>query len=122
VNPALEALRNDLQDAATHLGRPHDMRFKPMFGGLMAYLGEKPCAWLSAQGLALKLAAADQPELLAQDGAARFRHKPGAPPSRQYIIVPRALCDDTVRLAAWLARSANAPAEKKRPRPKTRPR
>jgi TfoX/Sxy family transcriptional regulator of competence genes len=121
VSPELEALRRDLQDAATHLGRPHDLRFKPMFGGWMAYFAEKPCAWISAQGLALKLAAADQPALLAQQGAMRFQHKPGAPPSRHYIVVPRAFCDDTVQLGAWLARSASAPTEKKKPRPKTRP-
>ncbi len=122
MNPELEALRRDLEDAATHLGRPHDLRFKPMFGGLMAYLDEKPCAWLSRQGLALKLAATDQDALLAQAGAARFRHRPEAPPSREYIIVPPLLCRDTAKLADWLARSANASmAAKKRPRPKARP-
>jgi TfoX/Sxy family transcriptional regulator of competence genes len=123
VSPELEALRRDLQDAATHLGRPHDLRFKPMFGGLMAYLAEKPCAWLSSEGLALKLAAADQAGLLAHAGATRFRHRPEAPPSRGYIVVPPALCRDTAQLADWLARSASAavPA-KKRPRPKARPR
>lgn len=123
MNPAVEALRRDLEDAATHLGRPHDLRFKPMFGGLMAYFGEKPCAWLSTQGLALKLATADQDALLAHADAARFRHCPEAPPSRDYIVVPPSLCRDTVQLADWLVRSASAavPA-KKRPRPKARPR
>ena len=123
MNPELEALRADLVDAATHLGRPHDLRFKPMFGGLMAYFGEKPCAWVSADGLALKVAAADQEELLAIDGARRFRHTPTAAPSRGYIIVPTSLSRDTPRFAAWLARSALAAptAQTKRPRPKTRP-
>lgn len=123
MNPAIETMRADLQDAATHLGRPHDLRFKPMFGGLMAYFNEKPCAWLSAQGMALKLAAADQDALLAHEGAERFQHKPGALPSRGYIIVPPALCRDTPQLAEWLERSASAaPAAQKRPRPKARPR
>ncbi|MHA6204712.1 TfoX/Sxy family protein [Dyella soli] len=123
MNAGLEALRRDLEDAATHLGRPHDLRVKPMFGGLMAYIGEKPCAWLSAQGLALKLAAIDQDELLACEGAVRFQHKPGGPPSRGYIIVPPWLCRDTARLAQWLSRSAEAASAtpKKRPRPKARP-
>lgn len=123
MNPKLEALRADLEDAATHLGRPHDLRFKPMFGGLMAYFAEKPCAWLSADGLALKVAAADQDELLAIEGARRFRHTPAASPSRGYIIVPPSLCRDTPRLSAWLARSALAApmAQRKGPRPKTRP-
>lgn len=123
MNPGLEALRADLEDAATHLGRPHDLRFKPMFGGLMAYFSEKPCAWLSADGLALKVAAADQDELLAIAGTRRFRHTPAAAPSRGYVIVPSSLSRDTPRFAAWLARSALAApmAQRKGPRPKTRP-
>jgi TfoX/Sxy family transcriptional regulator of competence genes len=123
VNTDIQHLRKELEDAATHLGRPHDLRFKPMFGGLMAWFDEKPCAWLSTQGLALRLAEADQADLLAEKGAARFRHRPDEPPSRDYILVPSALCRDTARFAAWLERSGNAPApQKKRPRPKARPR
>ncbi|ULU25317.1 TfoX/Sxy family protein [Dyella terrae] len=123
MNADIQLLRKELEDAATHLGRPHDLRFKPMFGGLMAWFDEKPCAWLSAQGLALRLAEADQAELLAEKGAARFRHRPDEPPSRDYILVPSALRRDTARFSQWLERSSNAPApQKKRPRPKTRPR
>ena len=121
--PVLEALRRELEDAATHLGRPHDLRFHPMFGGLMAYFDEKPCAWLSTQGLALKLAAEDQLELLAHAGARHFEPRPGSPPSRHYIVLPPPLCSDTAQLARWLERSAQARsiAKKKGPRPKTRP-
>jgi TfoX/Sxy family transcriptional regulator of competence genes len=123
VNPDIQRLREELEDAATHLGRPHDLRFKAMFGGLMAWFGEKPCAWLSDQGLALRLAEADQSSLLAEEGAERFRHKPDEPPSREYILVPPALRRDTPRFAEWLERSGQAPApSKKRPRPKARPR
>jgi len=123
VNADIQILRRELEDAATHLGRPHDLRFKPMFGGLMAWFGEKPCAWISTQGLALRLADADQPALLAEEGATRFRHRPDEPPSRDYILVPQALRRDTVRFAEWLERSGDAPAaQKKRPRSKARPR
>ncbi|RDJ00524.1 hypothetical protein DVT68_06965 [Dyella solisilvae] len=116
-------MRRDLEDAATHLGRPHDLRFHPMFGGLMAYFDEKPCAWLSAQGLALKLASADVELLLTHEGATPFRNRPDAPPSRGYVIVPPSIRQDTPRFAEWLERSASAAvAHKKRPRPKTRPR
>lgn len=121
MNADIQILRRELEDAATHLGRPHDLRFKAMFGGLMAWFGEKPCAWLSRQGLALRLAETDQSMLLKEEGAARFRHGPDEPPSRQYILVPAALRHDTPRFAEWLQRSAEAPArEKKRPRSKTR--
>jgi TfoX/Sxy family transcriptional regulator of competence genes len=123
VNADIEALRRDLTDAATHLGRPHDLRFKPMFGGLMAYFDEKPLAWLSSQGMALKVPERDQAALLAHEGTVRFRHRADAPPSRGYLIVPASLCRDTPQLAAWLERCAQAaPAAKKRPRPKARPR
>jgi hypothetical protein len=103
---ALDALRRELEDAAMHLGKPHDLRFKPMFGCLMAYLDEQPCAWLTPGGLALKLAPADQSALLEQDGTARLVAKPGAAPSRHYIVLPAALSRDTAQLARWLARSA----------------
>lgn len=103
---ALQVLRRELEDAAAHLGRPHDLRFKPMFGGLMAYLDEKPCAWLTSGGVALKLAPAEQPALLRIEGTARLVAKPGAAPSRHYIVLPAALSHDTVQLAGWLARSA----------------
>jgi len=112
--PSLAALRRELEDAATHLGRPHDLRFKPMFGGLMAYLGEKPCAWLTRDGLALKLAPADQPALLRIEGTARLVAKPGAAPSRHYIVLPAALSRDTVQLAGWLAKSAAGAARNAR--------
>jgi TfoX N-terminal domain. len=111
---ALDAMRRELEDAATHLGKSHDLRFKPMFGGLMAYLDEKPCAWLTIGGLALKLAPADQSVLLQLDGTSRLIAKPGAAPSRHYIVLPASLCHDTARLAAWLARSA--PGAARRPR------
>lgn len=103
---ALAVMRGELEDAAAHLGKLHDLRFKPMFGGLMAWLDEKPCAWLTLGGLALKLAPADQPALLQLEGASRLIAKPGASPSRHYIIVPAAVCRDTATLADWLARSA----------------
>ncbi|MHB1057951.1 MAG: TfoX/Sxy family protein [Rhodanobacter sp.] len=102
----LEAMRRELEDAAAHLGKPHDLRFKPMFGCLMAYLDEQPCAWLTPGGLALKLAPSKQAALLRVDGAARMVAKPGAAPSRHYIVLPAALSGDTVQLARWLAKSA----------------
>ncbi|WP_254424557.1 TfoX/Sxy family protein [Rhodanobacter sp. C05] len=111
---ALDAMRRELEDAATHLGKPHDLRFKPMFGGLMAYFDEQPCAWLTVAGLALKLAPADQLALLRLEGAARLIAKPGAAPSRHYIIVPAVVCRDTTKLAEWLARSGQWRAVKPR--------
>jgi len=103
---ALNAMRGELEDAAEHLGKLHDLRFKPMFGGLMAYLDEKPCAWLTPGGLALKLAPTDQPALLQIEGASRLIAKSGATPSRHYIVLPASISRDTVQLAGWLAKHA----------------
>jgi hypothetical protein len=108
TSTAIALMRRDLEDAATHLGKLHDLRFKPMFGGLMAWLDERPCAWLTPAGLALKLPPTEQPALLRLDGASRLIAKPGAAPSRHYIVLPVSLCHDTSALAAWLARSVYA--------------
>jgi TfoX/Sxy family transcriptional regulator of competence genes len=108
----LEAMRRDLEDGAAPLGKAHDLRFKSLFGGLMAYLDEKPCAWLSLDGLALQLAPTDQPALLQLTGASRLIAKPGAAPSRHYIVVPASLRRDTVELAGWLAKSGRGAANK----------
>ncbi len=104
---ALERMRCELEAAAVHLGKPHDLRFKAMFGGLMAYLDERPCAWLSAAGIALKLPAVDQSALLRIAGTFRLLAKPGAAPSRNYVVLPAALGSDTLQLARWLARSGS---------------
>jgi TfoX N-terminal domain. len=112
---ALAVTRGELEDAAAHLGKLHDLRFKPMFGGLMAWLDEKPCAWLTPGRLALKLAPADQPALLQLAGASRLIAQAGAAPSRHYIVLPAALSRDTVQLAGWLAKSAaGAPRRSRR--------
>lgn len=117
MNADVQRLRQELEDAATHLGRPHDLRFKAMFGGLMAWFGEKPCAWLSTQGLALRLAESDQPALLALPGAARFRHRAEEPPSRSYIIVPASLRRDTAARPVAGAQRARAGAAKTKAAP-----
>lgn len=116
----MNAARQDLEDAATHLGLAHELRFKPMFGGLMAYCSERPCAWIGTSGLALKVAPEAQPELLQIEGVTRFVHAPGAQPSRSYLVLPPALTHDTPTFAAWLERSLHAPQEKK-PARKRRP-
>jgi TfoX/Sxy family transcriptional regulator of competence genes len=114
ANVALDVLRSELEDAAAHLGKLHDVRIKPMFGGLMAWLDGKPCAWMASAGMALKLAPADQPALLQLAGASRLIAKPGAAPSRHYIVPPASLSHDTVQLAGWLAKSAQAARKPRR--------
>lgn len=108
----MNAARQDLEDAATHLGLAHELRFQPMFGGLMAYLSERPCAWIGAAGLALKLAPDDQAGLLGMAGVTRFVPYAGSKPSRNYLVLPPALTHDTPAFAVWLERSLRAPQKK----------
>ncbi len=110
VPAALDVMRGELEDAAAHLGKLHDLRIKPMFGCLMAWLDEKPCAWLTPDGLALKLAPSDQSALLQLTGTSRLIAKPGAAISRHYIVLPAPLSRDTAQLASWLAKGARAAA------------
>jgi TfoX/Sxy family transcriptional regulator of competence genes len=83
-----------------------DLSFKPMFGGILAYVDGKAFASLSNVGLALKLAGADHAELLALPGARPLQYEPNSPPSKSYVCVPDALLDDPEALRAWIARAA----------------
>lgn len=81
-----------------------DLSFRPMFGGVMDYLGGKPFASLSDRGLALKLGSADRDALFALGGEP-LRYEPDGPPSRSYGLLPPALLNVDA-LHGWVERSA----------------
>lgn len=113
----------ELQAAVLHCAGPDlapDLAFRPMFGGIMGYVRGRPFASLSNVGLALKLGPADRSALLALPGAVALRYAPDSPPSKQYVVVPRAMLAAPSELAGWLARSA-AYAIAQQPRRKPRP-
>lgn len=83
-----------------------DLSFRPMFGGILAYLDGKAFATLSNVGLALKLAGADHAELLTLPGAMPLRYEPNSPPSKSYVTVPEAMLKDPDALRPWIARGA----------------
>ena len=99
-----------------------DLSFKSIFGGVTGYVKGTVFASLSNIGLALKLSAIDQAALLMEEGAKRLRYEPDAPESKQYIVVPKALQDDSEALVVWVKRSTDfvlsLPPPKKRS-PKT---
>ena len=105
VPAALAPLAESVRDAADAVAPDAALRFRAMFGGATAYADDRPFASLSSVGLALKLAPADRDALLALPGAARLQYEPGAPVSRQYVVVPPALAADPDALAPWLRRS-----------------
>ena len=82
----------------------------------MAYAGGKPFASISNVGTRLKFAsAAAHSERLAIPGAAPLRYEPGDPPSKTYVLVPRAALHDPAQLADWArASAAHLPPTRKR--------
>lgn len=102
---SLDTLQNQLSRAAEARALDGDLTFKPMSGGVCAYVGGRVFASLSDIGMALKLPPAAQAELLAEDGAKRLQYEPDAPPSKQYVVVPPPMQADPAVLAGWLARS-----------------
>ena len=81
-----------------------EVRFKPMFGGVMGYAEGKVFASLSDVGLALKLSGADREDLLAIAGSRPLQYQPDQPPSKSYVVVPEAMLSDAAALRAWMSR------------------
>ena len=93
--------------------------FRPMFGGIIAYVDGKTFASLSNVGLALKLAGEDHRAFMALPGAQALRYEPDQPASKSYVVAPQALVDDPAAFRVWIARAAaglasmTAPAKRK---------
>lgn len=82
-----------------------EIRFKPMFGGILVYAFDKPCGSLSDVGLALKLSGTTREELLAVAGAVPLRYAADQPLSKTYVVVPDSMLADRETLGAWIARA-----------------
>jgi len=83
-----------------------ELSFRPMFGGIMAYVGGRAFASVSNRGLALKLGSEKQDELLAIEGSRRLQYEPAAPVSKTYVLVPDAMLSRPKELRQWLQQSA----------------
>lgn len=108
-NPRLPSHVQSLADqprvAVAAVAPDAGFRVRAMFGGAGAYAHERMFASLSDVGLALKLPAASQADLLALPGAERLRYDADATPSRHYIVVPPAVREDAALLAPWVRRA-----------------
>jgi len=80
-----------------------EIRFKPMFGGILAYAFDKPCGSLSDVGLALKLSGSTREDLLAVAGAMPLRYAADRPPSKTYVVVRDSMLADREMLGACIA-------------------
>lgn len=117
----LDALQDDLSAALETVDLDGELLFKPMFGGVCAYVEGRVFASLSDMGLALKLPPPAQAALLAVDGAQRLRYEPDAPESKSYIVVPPAMQEQPDTLAAWAAQSVEFVRSQPAPKPRKRP-
>lgn len=116
--PALDEMQDRLSRAAEAHALDRELTFKPMFGGVCAYVGGRVFASLSNVGLALKLPPEAQAELLLEEGAKRLQYEPDAPPSKQYVVVPPPMQTDPAALAVWLARSVEYVLAQPAPKPR----
>ncbi len=117
---SLETMQEHLRQAADLLPQPPELTFKPMFGGVCGYADGRIFASLSNVGLALKLSPEGQAELLMIEAAKRLRYEPDAPESKQYIVVPEALCGTDRELAVWVKSSLDYVLSLPAPKPKRR--
>ena len=101
----LAEMENQLVAAAESFAL--EMEFKPMFGGVCAYVESRVFASLSNVGLALKLSPAAQMELLKLGEAKRLQYETDSTPSKQYIVVPPEVWTDKRDLAVWLKQSVD---------------
>ena len=98
----------NLQVAFTKAAPPQlEVRFKPMFGGILVYVFDKPLGSLSDVGLALKMSGTARNELLAIPGAKPLRYEADQPESKTYIVVPDTMLDDPHTLGRWIAWAAD---------------
>ncbi len=84
----------------------YEIRFRPMFGGILAYTFGRPFASLSHAGIALKLSADDRARLMEDEGGYPLRYKPSDPPSKSYTIIPERMVEAQGEdLKEWLVLS-----------------
>lgn len=115
---SIDEMKDRISEAAETAVPDIDLTFRPMFGGVCAYVGGRVFASLSNIGLGLKLAPSAQDDLLAEPGAKRLRYEPDAPESKQYIVIPESAVSDAETLAPWVKRSVEYVLTLPAPKPK----
>lgn len=113
-------LQNRLSAAVETLNRDAELTFKPLFGGVCAYVQGRVFASLSDVGLTFKLEPDAQSALLREPNAKRLRYEPSAPESKTYIVVPLEMQTDALLLAKWAAQSMDYVLAQPAPKAKRR--
>jgi TfoX/Sxy family transcriptional regulator of competence genes len=99
----------------------YELRFRAMFGGILAYAYGRPFASLSNAGIAIKLIEQDKQALIDEHGGYPLRYEPSDPPSKSYVVIPMAMVEAKgEELEAWLLKSIiyvkTLPLSKKKPK------
>ena len=114
-------LQSAIEEAIGPEAVEYEIRFRPMFGGIMAYAYGRPFASLSHAGIAVKLGQDDKCRLIEKEYGYPLRYKPSDPPSKSYTVVPKNMVEARGEtLKKWLVLSMNycktLPLKKKKPR------
>ncbi len=115
----LDELESMLAPLAARLAPGTKLEFKHFFSGAALYAGGRICITLTPAGLAMKLPEADR-AALRKRGAKPLRYFPKAPIKKDYVVLPRAVRDNTRSLRSWARKSVeyavSLPAAKRRKR------
>ncbi len=115
----LDELESMLAPLAARLAPGAKLEFKHFFSGAALYAGGRICITLTPAGLAMKLPEADR-AALRKRGAKPLRYFPKAPIKKDYVVLPRAVRENTRSLRSWARKSVeyavSLPAAKRRKR------
>jgi len=100
-----KTLQSAIEAAIGPEAMEYDIRFRPMFGGIMSYAFGRPFASLSVAGIAVKLSSDDRARLI-KEGGYPLRYKESDPPSKSYTIIPKSIVEEKGEsLKEWLVLS-----------------
>ena len=103
-----KTLQKAIEEAIGPEAVEYEIRFRPMFGGIMAYAFGRPFASLSNAGIAVKLSTDDIARLIEEEGGYPLRYQPSDPPSKSYTIIPMSIVEAKGdSLKKWLVLSMN---------------
>lgn len=98
----LERLTDLLQKIAPGEFEGVKLECKHFFSGAAVYADGKICVSLTPVGFAIKLPEKSRIALLKKEGAKLLRYFPKGPIKRGYVVLPKAILNDTKSLRHWL--------------------
>lgn len=78
---------------------------KHFFSGAALYADGRICLSLTSVGFAIKLPEESRNTLINEQGAKRLRYFPKGPIKKEYVVLPKAMLEDTKMLRRWVTAS-----------------